>query len=335
MQTYRHVLKLSLFFLLCATPWLRGQELSVLGGVMRTGAAGSSYTWQVDYRQNFHENFAGSVAYINEGHVPGHHRDGNAFQAWGRLPFWENRVAVALGAGAYYFYDTQYTPAGGSANVHGTAAIYSASATGYLSNRWFCRVLINRIVPSHEIQTTTAAVGVGFWFGQDGKPTPGKLGDAPSEQGFVSNNEITGFAGQSVVNTFLSEQARAYALDYRRGLTPHLDWTATAIYEGDPQIIRRNGLATQLWAVNSFFDDKVNVGIGAGPYIYIDQKHPATNSTTVGSQKIPAAIAPLVSLTVARQLSEHWAVRLTWHRVISTYNRDSDIFLLGLGYRWR
>jgi hypothetical protein len=42
-----------------------------------------------------------------------------------------------------------------------------------------------------------------------------------------------------------------------------------------------------------------------------------------------------VSLTVARQLSEHWAVRLTWHRVISTYNRDSDIFLLGLGYRWR
>jgi hypothetical protein len=52
-------------------------------------------------------------------------------------------------------------------------------------------------------------------------------------------------------------------------------------------------------------------------------------------RKNPAAIAPLVSFTIARQLSDHWVVRVVWDRVISNYNRDSDIFLVGLGYRWR
>ena len=148
-------------------------------------------------------------------------------------------------------------------------------------------------------------------------------------QDYVTGNELTAFGGQSVVNTFLSEKARAYALEYRSGIMPHLDWTATALYEGDPEIVRRNGLASQLWAVNTFFNDRVSVGIGAGPYLYIDKKHPVTGD------KIPAAIAPLVSLTAAEKIYDHWVVRLTWDRVVTTYNRDSDIFLLGLGYCWQ
>ncbi len=329
MHPFRQALKLAMLSLLLAGPWLRAQELTLLGGVMRTDSTGSSYTWQVDYRQNFTDYFAGSVAYLNEGHVPDHHRDGNALEAWGRLPFWQDRVAISVGAGAYYFYDTQYAPDGSSANVHGTAPIYSFSATGYLSNRWFYRLMINRIAPAHEIQTTTTAVGVGFWFGRDQKPVPGKLGDAPAMQDYVTGSELTAFGGQSVVNTFLSEKARAYALEYRSGIMPHLDWTATAVYEGDPEIVRRNGLASQLWAVNTFFNDRVSVGIGAGPYLYIDKKHPVTGD------KIPAAIAPLVSLTAAEKIYDHWVVRLTWDRVVTTYNRDSDIFLLGLGYCWQ
>lgn len=311
----------------CAASRLGAQELTFLGGVMRADEAGSSYTWQIDYRQNFHEYVAGSFSYLNEGHIPGHHRDGNALQVWARLPFWKDRIAVALGAGAYYFYDTQYSAAGGSANIHGTAPIYSLTATGYLSNRWFYRVALSRIEPAHELKTTTASLGVGFWFGRDQKPVPGKLGDAPAMKGFVTENELTAFGGQSVVNTFFSQEARAYALEFRRGLAPHVDWTVTALHEGDPLIVRRNGLAAQVWAINTF-DEKVTFGIGAGPYAYIDRRHPPTGDHT------PAALAPLVSLTAARRISDHWIARLTWHRVVSSYNRDADIFLLGLGYRW-
>lgn len=318
--------------LLCLSP-LAAQELSVTGGGMTTGGTKlQTYTWQVDYRQNFNRGLAGSVSYINEGHVENHHRDGTAFQLWGRLPLFRDRIAFAVGAGAYYFYDTQPLPGGGpgaTANIHGTAPIFSLSATGYLGNRWFVRTTINRISPSSDLQTTTASVGLGYWFGRGVKPTKGRLGDAPDEYHYVTENQLTVFGGQSVVNTFLSQSALAYAMEYRRGLIPHIDWTVSGIYEGDPEIIRRNGLATQVWAVNTFFDERISVGAGLGPYFYIDQKHPRP-----GYLGTSATMAPLVSLTVSARLSEHWLVRLMFDRVTSDNNRDSDIFLLGLGYRW-
>jgi hypothetical protein len=332
-NTMKHpirILRLTVLVLLCAGLKLQAQELTFLGGLLpKSSLNRSSLTWQVDYRQDLARYFAASMAYINEGHVPGHHRDGTAFEAWGRLPFSQDSLAISLGAGAYYFYDTQSLPGGDTANIHGTAPIYSFSATGYLSDRWFYRLMLNRISPANQSKVNTVTIGAGFWFGQDKKPTPGKLGDAPNEEAYVTENELTVFGGQSVVNTFLSQKARAYAGEYRRGIFPHVDWTASAIYEGDPEIIRRSGVATQLWFVNTFFNDRFTVGGGIGPYIFIDHKHPAS-----AGKKNPAAVAPLASLTCSVRLSEHWIVRAVFDRVTSSYNRDADIFLLGLGYRW-
>jgi hypothetical protein len=322
--------KLSAVLLLCAGLKLQAQELTFLGGLLpETSTERSSYTWQVDYRQDFTRNFAASIAYINEGHLRAHHRDGTAWQAWGRLPLFHDRFDISLGVGGYYYFDTQPLPNGDTLDVHGTAPIYSLSATAYLSNRWYGRLMINRIDPPGQIQVTTMTVGAGFWFGRDKKPTPGKLGDAPDEYKYVTENELTVFGGQSIVNTFLSQKAIAYAGEYRRGIIPHIDWTASAIYEGDPQIIRRSGVATQLWAVNTFFNDRIAVGAGLGPYVFLDHKHPVN-----AGRKNPAAVAPLASLTVSARLSEHWLVRLVFDRVTTSYNRDADIFLLGFGYHW-
>ena len=329
----RHSLRawrLSALFLFGAGLRLPAQELTFLGGLMsKSDLRQTSSAWQVDYRQDLYRNFAGSIAYINEGHVPGHHRDGTAWEAWGRLPFFHDRAALSLGLGAYYFYDTQPLPGGDTANIHGMAPIYSLAATGYLSNRWFYRLMLNRITPRHEISVNTLTLGAGFWFGQDRKPTPGELGDAPNEHAYVTDNELTVFGGQSVVNTFLSQTARAYAAEYRRGVLSHVDWTASAIYEGDPEIVRRSGVATQLWFVNTFFNERITIGGGLGPYIYLDHKHPVN-----AGRKNPAAIAPLASLMFSVRLSDHWIVRMVFDRVTSSYNRDADIFLLGLGYRW-
>ena len=289
----------------------------------------SSYTWQVDYRQDLYRYFATSIAYINEGHLREHHRDGTAWEAWGRLPLFEDRFAISLGLGAYYFYDTQPLAGGDTANVHGTAPIYSLSATGYLSDRWFYRINFNRISPANQIKVNTVTAGAGFWFGQEKKPTPGKLGDASNEESYLTENELTIFVGQSVVNTFASPTARAYAGEYRRGIFPHIDWTASAIYEGDPKIVRRSGAATQLWVVNTFFDHRIAVGAGLGPYLFLDHKHPVD-----AGRRNPAAVAPLVSLTASVRLNEYCILRIVFDRVTSSYNRDADIFLLGLGCRW-
>ena len=154
--------KLFALLLVCVVVRLPAQELTLLGGLLpETNLERSSYTWQVDYRQNFHPNFAASIAYINEGHLRAHHRDGTAWQLWGRLPLFQDRIAISLGLGAYYFFDTQPRPGGDTANVHGTAPIYSLAATGYLSNHWFNRLMVNRISPAREIQVTTVTVGAG------------------------------------------------------------------------------------------------------------------------------------------------------------------------------
>lgn len=306
------------------------QELTALYGAMRATQQGeSSFSFQVDYRQVFHRNFSASISYLNEGHVTGHHRDGTAWQAWTRLPLLEQHVALDVGAGAYYFYDTQYRPGGGTANLHEAAALYSFSATAYLPHRWFARLLVNRVDPGPDLRVTTAALGVGYWFGRGQRPLAGRLGDAPGDKADVTWNELAVFSGQSVVNTFASESAIAGAAEYRRGLWRHVDGTLGYVYEGDPKIIRRSGVAPQVWAVNTFFRDRVSVGFGVGPYVFLDHKHPA-----VRRNRNPAALAPMVSLTAALHFHTHWCVRLLFHRVTSDYNRDSDVFLLGLGYRW-
>jgi len=330
--------KLSALFLICACMKLDAQELSLLGGITsEAGVKNSSYTWQIDYRQDFYENFASSIDYINEGHVPGHYRDGTAWEAWGNLPFLNGHVAVSLGAGVYYYYDTEPLTAASSADVHGTAPIFSFSLTGYLSDRWFYRVMVNRISPTSDIRTTTAAVGVGYWFGPHRRPKGEEPSKGASQDAqFVTEPQLTVFGGQSVVNSFLSPKAMAGALEYRQGLLPHLDGTASFTYEGDPKIVRRSGVAFQLWPVNTFFDDSTLVGIGVGPYIFVDRKHPANSGQTLNvGLSNPAAVAPLISLTIARRLSDHWIARVIWDRVTSNYNRDSDIFLVGLGYSWR
>ena len=309
----------------------RAQELSLLAGSMSTaGFEENSYFWQVDYRQDIYRNFAASVAYINEGHVQDHHRDGTAWELWGNLPFWNDRIAISLGAGVYYFYDTE--PLGpGTQNQHGAAPIISLSLTGYFTDRVFYRLMFNHIAPSDDIEVTTAALGVGVWFGPNRRPRgsePSK--DRSKVDDYVTAPQLTVFGGQSVVNTFLSEKALAAALEYRQGIIPHLDATISGIYEGDPQIIRRKGVAAQLWAVNTFAHNRFSVGVGVGPYVYIDRRNPPP-----GSYNNPAAIAPLVSLTFAVQITDHWIGRFVFDRVTSNYNRDSDIFLAGLGYSWR
>lgn len=309
---------------------LAAQELTFLGGFLpEVDHERSSYTWQVDYRQDFNRYFAGSIAYINEGHLRAHHRDGTAAEAWARLPLVHDRFIIGLGVGGYAFFDTQPMPGGDTADVHGRALIASLSATAYFSDRWYGELMVNRILPDRDISLTTVDAGIGFWFGRTQKPTPGKLGDAPDEENHVTTNELTIFTGQSVVNTFLSQKAAAWAGEYRHGIVPHLDWTVSGIYEGDPKIIRRSGGATQLWAVNTFFHNRISVGAGIGPYVYLDHKNPPPND-----RRIPAAVGPLFSLTFACTLSDHVVARLVFDRVVSNYNRDSDVFLVGLGYRW-
>jgi hypothetical protein len=307
------------------------QELAYQYGITRVeGAEGRDRSWQIDFRYRIADHFAASAAYLNEGHLPGHKRDGLAAQLWGGIPMFRRAVSLEAGAGVYRFSDTQPRPNGGYADVNGWGGVYSASATWYLRSPWFFRANFNRIKPGHERATGTYALGVGYRLWQTkGEPCP-LPPDAPCKSvSRTTGDEVMAFAGQSVVNSLEDQKGVAAGIEFRKGVHDHVDATLTWLYEGDQDVIRRNGAALQLWLVDEYMDRKVTLGIGGGGYAFVDKRNP--NGRRGGN---PGDLGGILSLTASRRLGDRWFTRFNWHRVVSGSNRDTDVFAAGLGCRW-
>jgi hypothetical protein len=84
-----------------------------------------------------------------------------------------------------------------------------------------------------------------------------------------------------------------------------------------------------VWLVDEYFVRRLSLGFGVGAYWYFDQKNPPAKPI-LRDQTLAALLSP----TVAYRFTPHWQARLTWNRVLSNYDRDADVILLGLGYRW-
>jgi len=135
---------------------------------------------------------------------------------------------------------------------------------------------------------------------------------------------VTLLGGETVVNIPGDGHSTALALEYRRGLWKYIEWTVGALYEGKSSLIDRYGLTTQLWLAKPFLNDHIALGIGIGPYFAFDRR------LDTRRERIPV----IFSTTGSYRVSKDWLVRATWDRVITTYDRDTDIFLGGVGYRF-
>ncbi len=296
------------------------QEISVFGGVMRNSETHTDpYVWQLEYMQGMSDHFAWSFSYLNEGHVPEHHRDGPLFQFWARTDVGQ-RLSLGAGIGPYYYFDTTGASQGASyANDHGWGAVFSLAATWRVGGRWLMELRGNWVRTGSGADNISALAGIGYEL------------EAPpvSEERYSPEkpacNEVTLFFGQTIVNSFNSDKSTAAAIEYRRDFADlPLAWTATWLYEGDNGVERRNGLMTQLWLQRAFFDDRVTLGIGGGPFVVVDTYRPKDDETVVG----------VFSITAGYRLSAHWIMRLSWNRVVTNYNSDADVILAGLGYRF-
>lgn len=86
---------------------LAAQEFSAgLGRLHAIGASESTYSWQIQYLQNFGASWGVSLAWLNEGHLPDHHRDGAVLQGWALHRMERNGLQLGLGLGAYSSFDT-------------------------------------------------------------------------------------------------------------------------------------------------------------------------------------------------------------------------------------
>ncbi len=304
------------------------QEFTLFGG--KTAApdlSESTYAWRLEYRQGLGEHFEFSYSWLNEGHVSGHHRDGHTLEVWARQNFLGRRLSLALGAGTMRYYDTEEASnAEGFADVHGFAAMASLDAAYYLGKRWITRLEVNRTwASSQSIDTWDFLLGVGYQLTPPDEPGPR---DWPLRQEEpTTRNEITAFVGQTVVNSFNSPNSVAWSLEYRRGLSQYFDVSLSFLHEGDARLIRRGGFIVQGWFGRAFLHDRLALTIGMGVYIAVDT-YQETSEDSGGT------IAGMITPSVSYRFAKHWDGRFSWNRTFTTYNRDTDVFQIGLGYRF-
>jgi hypothetical protein len=305
------------------------QELHGFGGLMQHTEAGErSYSWQLEYQEGLGEHFAYSISYLNEGHVPEHHRDGQMAQLWTRTNLLDRRLSLAAGLGPFRYFDTTAAKAGASyQNDHGWGVAMSLAATWYTADRWLFQLRTNVVETASSIDTISTLIGIGYQL--EPPPTRGPLPMASPQRRKTTDNELTVFLGRTIVNSFSSEHSIAAAVEYRHGLWRYVDWTVGWLFEGDNRLTRRNGLTTQLWATRAVLDDRLSLGIGAGPYINVDHyRNPLQTSERT------RAISGIVTLTASYRLTPDWALRSSWNRIVTSYNRDTDVILAGVGYRF-
>ncbi|WP_235025559.1 hypothetical protein [Caballeronia terrestris] len=311
------------FFPLAAS----AQEVSMLAGPLVSGSA-NTYSWAASYREGLGRYAAWSFSWINEGHIPEHHRDGQTIQAWGRLPLWNDRLELSVGAGPYRYFDTTAAKAGGDySNTHGWGVAWSMRAAYYFDRRWIAQAQLNHVQAFGGPDTTAVLFGFGYQLESKGEPGPRER--ALPRTSKVTTNEVTAMVGKTILNSGSSESATAGSLEYRRGVWRYADVTASYIHEGSENQSRRDGVAVQLWATRAFFDDRLTLSAGVGPYVAITQNDDLPQNRT-GDGRISA----LVSVSASYRLGQHWLTRATWNRVVTRYNRDTDLIEAGVGWRF-
>lgn len=305
------------------------QEAFVNGGFMEDIASSQeSYAWSLEYFEAVSEDLGFSFSWINEGHVIDHHRDGLSPQLWLIEDLMDRRLSLRVGIGPYQYFDTtRKTGGGGYEDLHGWGGVYSVAACWYSDSPWIVQLMANYVDARRDIDTASVLLGVGYQL--DRPESPGPRTAAPSLAVRTTDQEVTAFLGQTIVNSFDSEHGTAGGVEYRRGLSPHIDGTLAWINEGDTRLVRRNGIAAQLWLTRGFFDNRFTLGVGGGLYCFLDRHQKPVPSEASGD-----VLAGLITTTGSYRFGKHWLTRFSWNRVVTDYDRDADILLLGLGYRW-
>lgn len=310
---------LPLVFVSCLA---QAQDASLLAGGMRVDQDEDDTSFAVALGYNHHLNRYLSVSadYLNEGHPKLHHRDGLGAQLWLHTAVPVRGWSFGAGFGPYYYFDT--TTGNGSLadyrNEHGWGQLMSLSAKYHLSSHIY---LETRLAHTHGItshDTTMLLFGAGYQLGE--LPRAIRLQNADK-----GDNLLMLLAGRSIVNSFASETATAYGLEYRRTVNPNIEWSAILMSEGQVDAAERKGISGQVWLLRPFTERTV-LEMGVGAYAMrdqLDRKDPGAERET--------RVAPIASIGMRYRIDDTWRAQLTWSRVITNYERDSDVFLLGAG----
>lgn len=303
---------------------LRGQEFHAAAGRLHgVGTQDKTYSWMIGYAQRITLRTALSFGWFNEGHLPGHHRDGGALMAWRLVPLGgEASPRLCFGAGLYRTFDTEdLGPT--YANRHALKGIFGASLQmPFRGSPWGAHLQITRTVMSSNQDTRTLLAGLAYSFRRAEATLASSRNQPPSDR-----QALTLFYGKAILNSQTSQSDEAFALEYRRRWSESSDWTLTYSDEGDLELIRRDTLAFQGWMVTPRLGGRLQLGLGLGPTLcHADTPEGAPEPAR------PWGWGGRVSMGARwRKEGSPWQMRLMWHRTRTPNNRDTDLILTGLG----
>jgi hypothetical protein len=295
------------------------QELGLGAGATRVhDPDDTSYAWFLSYRHALAAHWSAMFTYRNEGHIPSHHRDGHAVQVWYSSND-ANGFALRAGLGPYRYFDTAVAEnPTGFENAHGWGALYSVAMSWKPAGRWTWELRADRIHARDSFDSTQLTLGASYRLSPDAVHSGDGAMARPGERRY----ELDLMAGQTILNSFESENAIARLVELRMALAPSLRATVGVLDEGHSGLLDRNGVIAQLWLEPGFSDDRFTLGVGAGPYFGGDRDH--------AGRRVHA----LIGTTFSWHFAPAWSARITWNRVASSYDRDSDIVTAGIGYRF-
>lgn len=324
MQRYFLPLTLTACSLLLASRMAAADVVWLDAGAMRTAAQDDrSYTWMLSYSHPITQNWSASFTWLNEGHLENDHRDGHSVQAWYHTdPLWDH-LRLGVGIGPYRFFDTTSAGAGGSySDNHGWGVLYSLAAVWQNpDSNWLYQLRLNHVQANGSIDTNSVTLGVGYEL------SPDTLG-SNQWQVPAGRQEIAAYGGKTILNSFDSETGSAASVEYRYSVSPWVKLSGAWLNENNPATVRRNGALAEVWLEPEFYNKRLTLGVGAGAYILINK---SSNTVDEGD---PDRVSGVVTLTASYKVMEHLRARVEWHRIVTSYSRDSDIVLLGAGYEF-
>jgi hypothetical protein len=301
-----------------------GEEFSLLAGA--TDAQGSeSYSWGLEYRQRLLTFLDASLGYLNEGHLPQHHRDGAVLQLWAGTGFWHDRFTASVGAGPYIYFDTQYhINFQGYQNQHGVGLILSGRLSYSFTRSWFALLDVNQVVFANP-GTRTVMLGAGYRLDRlfQGAARPDDRRAAVAD----AANEIGLFAGQTTLNNLSSNKSTDFGIEYRHRAARYLELSVGLLDESAGAVSHHAGLLGEAWVVKDFFSRQLTAGLGLGPYA-------AFNAYQTSDGRTGASVIGVASMTVSWRFTRSLAARFCWHRGFTGDDQDRDIVTAGLGWRF-
>ncbi|MFL5815914.1 MAG: hypothetical protein ACJ763_20265 [Bdellovibrionia bacterium] len=294
-----------------------GHAYAVFGGGRASeGGSLQNRALELEFGTNISSRFRVDVAHINEGHPINNHRDGFAAKAIYVMPINE-KARIELGGGPYISMNTT-TPNGRTINdqkdekrlgVVGTAAVlYRLTQSGL-----YARAQLNHVNMPGGPSTNAILVGLGKDFN-------GPELASDFENFDTKKLQAAGWIGKTKTNRANAGGTMTGGqIEVSKEMSPSLAYSVSLVDEGNGPKVNRKGVATQAWYIKPV-EDGLSFRAGVGPYLaenhVPDDHHVSTNA--------------MVSLVVEKKIGKQTSISGRFNRVMSTNNRDEDMFMIGL-----